>query len=189
MSLNIFQIQDASRLRSAEREIAAVDFGKANASTVGGIATALNSKASQSSVDALAAGLSEKADASSIPLPANAMPPAVADSGASGSMVRYAREDHTHASKARKRRLGVSASTYTWIYPTPFAAGVVPICNGIGETAAGVTDLINVQLDGPPTNTQCKFRITRISPGLLSLLLGALSINPTPLLHMTAFEP
>jgi len=43
-----------------------------------------------------------------------------------------------------------------------------------------------------PTNTQCVFQIGRISSGLLSLLLGALSINPTAAiinLHLSALEP
>ena len=109
-------------------------------------------------------------------------------------MPRYAREDHTHASKARKQivTLGAAANTYTWTYPAAFAAGVVPIVNAIVQVPNGNTDLFNVQIMGAPTNTQCTFQINRVSAGLLSLLLGALSINPTPVaatLHMLALEP
>lgn len=127
-----------------------------------------------------------------MPKPATVMPPAVADSGSKGDQPRYALENHTHASKARKAKASVSASTYTWTYPTAFDPGVVPICNGIAQVAAGNTDLYNVQVLGNPTNTQCVFQINRVSAGLLSLLLGALSINSTPgsiTLHMLALEP
>lgn len=129
-----------------------------------------------------------------IPAPATSMPPGVSDTGNKGSIPRYALEDHTHASKARKQRVTMptAAMTYTWVYPTPFDAGVVPIVNGIAQVAVGNTDLFNVQVMGTPTNTQCVFQINRVSAGLLGLLLGALSINPTPVaatLHLIALEP
>lgn len=154
---------------------------KANASTVGGLSTALNFKASQASVDALAA---------TVPAPASASPPAVADAGAAGSASPYARADHTHAGKSRTARVACTTATLTWTFDPPFAAGVVPCCFGMAEKAG--TDLFNVQLDGLPTNTSAVFRVNRVSSGLLSLLLGALSINPTPasiFLHLFAREP
>lgn len=103
-------------------------------------------------------------------------------------------ENHTHASKARKQIvvMGSAATTYTWTYPTAFGAGVTPVVSGIVQVPAGNQDLFNVQVLGTPTNTQCQFQINRVSAGLLSLLLGALSINPTPIaatLHMIALEP
>lgn len=144
-----------------------------------------NSGVSQAQLDALAAAM---------PQPASAAPPAVSDSGAEGAGTQYARSDHTHASKARKqiRTQASAATTYTWVYPTPFAAGVVPIVSAIVQVANGTTDLFNVQIMGAPTNTQCTFQINRVSAGLLALLLGALSLNSTPVistLHMIALEP
>lgn len=129
-----------------------------------------------------------------VPAPATAMPPGVSDNGSKGSVPRYALEDHTHASKARKSRITMSsaATTYVWTYPTPFNAGVVPVVNGIVQVPSGNTDLFNVQVMGTPSNTQCTFQINRVSSGLLSVLLGALSINPTPIaatLHLIALEP
>ncbi len=126
--------------------------------------------------------------------PATNMPPGVSDSGSIGTIQRYALENHTHASKARKQivTMGSAATTYVWTYPTAFPAGVVPIVSGIVQVAAGNQDLFNVQILGAPTNTQCTFQINRVSAGLLSLLLGALAINPTPVaatLHMIALEP
>lgn len=139
-------------------------------------------------------GLSAAEVQALVPQPATATPPGVSDSGATGDVLRYAMENHTHASKARKARptMGSAASTYTWTYPTPFASGVVPVCNGIAQVPVGNTDLFNVQVLGAPTNTQCVFQITRVSSGLLGVLLGALSINPTPValtLHLIALEP
>ena len=133
--------------------------------------------------------------AATVPAPGASAPPAVADSSAEGAVsLRYAREDHTHASKARKqiKTQGSAAATYTWVYPTPFATGVVPVVSAIVQVTSGTTDLFNVQVMGAPTNTQCTFQINRVSAGLLALLLGALSLNSTPVintLHMTALEP
>jgi hypothetical protein len=133
-------------------------------------------------------------DPAIVPQPATSAPPGVKDGGEMGTGVRYAREDHTHASKARKQivTMASAAATYKWTYPAPFAQGVVPICSAIVQVPANNTDLFNVQLIGAPTNTDCTFQINRVSAGLLGLLLGALSINPTPVastLHMIALEP
>jgi len=129
-----------------------------------------------------------------IPQPASTMPPGVTDTSMVGSAAPYARADHTHASKARKQSvvMGSAATTYAWTYPTPFGTGVVPIVNAIVQVPAGNQDLFNVQVMGTPSNTGCVFQINRVSSGLLSLLTGALSINPTPIaatLHMIALEP
>lgn len=130
-----------------------------------------------------------------VPQPAASAPPGVSDSGSRGSMQQqFAMADHTHASKARKQivTMGSAATTYTWVYPVAFSAGVVPVVSGIVQVAAGNQDLFNVQIIGTPTNTQCTFQINRVSAGLLALLLGALSINPNPVaatLHMIALEP
>ncbi len=130
-----------------------------------------------------------------IPQPGSGSPTAVVDanSGTAGADTsKYAPFMHTHPSKARKAKVSISSSTYTWTYPTAFDAGVTPIVNAIAQVASGNTDLFNVQVMGTPSATSCQFQINRVSSGLLSLLLGALSINPTPAtvtLHMLALEP
>ena len=128
------------------------------------------------------------------PVPATSAPPGVSDTSAVGDNMSYALANHTHGSKARKQivTMGAAATTYTWTYPVAFGAGVVPVCNAIVQVPNGNTDLFNVQVLGLPTNTQCTFQINRVSAGLLALLLGALSLNPTPIaatLHMIALEP
>ena len=132
--------------------------------------------------------------AATIPTPATSTPPGVADTSMSGSASPYARADHTHASKARKQivTMGSAATTFAWTFPTAFPTGVVPIVSAIVQVPSGNTDLFNVQVMGAPTNTGCVFQINRVSSGLLSLLAGALSVNPTPIaatLHMLALEP
>lgn len=139
-------------------------------------------------------GVSASQVQSLIPQPATTMPPGVNDSGAVGTGTKYALENHTHASKARKQLLTMpsASTTYTWTYPTAFNVGTVPIVSAIVQVASGNQDLFNVQVVGAPTNTQCTFQINRVSSGLLSLLTGALSINPTPVaatLHCIALEP
>lgn len=129
-----------------------------------------------------------------VPSPANAAPPPVAVASGVGSMpMSYAMEDHTHASKVRRQIVAIpAAATYTWVYPSPFASGVVPMVSGIAQVPGGTTDLFNIQIVGAPTNTQCVFQINRVSGGLLALLLGALALNPTPAaitLHAVALEP
>jgi hypothetical protein len=130
------------------------------------------------------------------PQPATAMPPGVSDAGALGSnQSQFALADHTHASKGRKGQASIQSNvaTYTWVYPVAFGAGVVPICNGIAQTAAGITDLVNVQIEGAPTNTQCVFRVARYSRSFLSLLgIDILGFNSGAIpitLHMLALEP
>lgn len=72
---------------------------------------------------------------------------------------------------AQRIRVQTAADgTYTWTYPTPFASGVVPKISVCAEAGAGVTDVINAQTDGPPTNTQCKIRVTRTQQSVVALL-------------------
>ena len=135
-----------------------------------------------------------------IPTPASSAPPAVEITSVKGSDTsQYATANHTHASKTRRMIQAIpAASTYVWTYKdkdgnaAPFASGVTPMVNAIAQVPTGTTDLYNLQVVGTPTNTSCTFQINRVSGGLLAILLGALSLNPTPAaitLHMWAVEP
>lgn len=70
--------------------------------------------------------------------------------------------------------------SYVWTYPQPYAFGVEPIVTSIAVGDPGSTEVVNVQLDGTPTNTQAKFRVTtthqETPPGAI-------------LLHVTARSP
>lgn len=131
---------------------------------------------------------------SMVPEPATSMPPGVADSGSLGTVQRYALENHTHASRARKERMQSAADgTITWVFSTPFGAGVVPRISAIAEVPAGTTDVVNVQVVGTPTNTQCQLLVNRANRSVASLLgLTVLSIPSQPgvtWVHAIALEP
>jgi len=129
-----------------------------------------------------------------MPQPATSQPPGVSDTGSLGSIQRFALENHTHASKARKTRVQSAADgSLTWTYSTPFGAGVVPIIVAVAEVATGVTDVVNVQVVDAPTNTQCKLLVTRTNRSTVALLgLTILSLPAQPgvtWVHAVALEP
>lgn len=132
---------------------------------------------------------------SEMPTPATSAPPSVADSSAKGTQdTVYALANHTHASKVRKARMTSNADgSLTWTYSTPFANGVTPIIAAVAETATGVTDVINVQVEGTPTATSANLRVTRTVRSVASLLgLTILSVPASPgatIVHAVALEP
>lgn len=128
------------------------------------------------------------------PQPATSMPPGVTDTGSIGTIQRFALENHTHASKARKARMQCAADgTLTWTYSTPFDAGVVPRVVAVAEAANGITDVINVQIVDTPTNVSCKLLVNRTQRSVASLLgLTILSVPAQPgvtWVHAVALEP
>lgn len=129
------------------------------------------------------------------PIPAQAMPPGVSDAGSQGNIPRYSMENHTHASKVRKEIKPISASgLFTWTFPNPFTAGVVPICNAMAICPSGVTDVVNVQQEGDATETSVTFRVTRYQQSIVALIgLTILSVNAgvpaSTKISLEAFEP
>lgn len=126
-----------------------------------------------------------------IPAASSADPTPIAVASAPGAASPYARADHVHASKTRRSRIATAADgTLTWTYPVPFDVGVVPQIQGIVETAVGVTDVLNVQIEGTPTNVSAKLRVTRTQTSIVALIgLTVLSIPGsvgTQMLHLTA---
>lgn len=83
--------------------------------------------------------------------------------------------------------------TITWTYPVAYGAGVVPVIEAISQATAGSTDVINVQLDGAPTNTQAKLRVTRTQQSVVALIgLTVLSVPASvgaTNVHVTARTP
>lgn len=129
-----------------------------------------------------------------VPTAATTMPPAVSDSSTLGTMTTmYALANHTHASKAR-RTIATSAAdgSYTYNYSAnPFTNP--PICTAVAEVAAGVTDVVNVQVIGTPTVTSASFLVNRTQRTVASLLgLTVLSVPATvgaTRLHIICLEP
>lgn len=86
-----------------------------------------------------------------------------------------------------------ATGAYTWTFPTPYAAGSVPVIEIVAEGAVGSTDVVNVQTSGPPSNTQVTVRVTRTVQSVVSLLgLTILSV-PTSVgvtyVDITARQP
>lgn len=139
--------------------------------------------------------LSSLALKSEMPTPATSAPPSVADASATGTQSTvYALANHTHASKARKARMTSAADgSLVWTFSPPFDTGVVPRVVAIAETTAGVTDVINVQIEGTPTNTGVNLRVNRTQRSVASLLgLTVLSVPSQPgatIVHAVALEP
>jgi hypothetical protein len=124
----------------------------------------------------------------------------VADAGTTGTLTtQYAIANHTHASKARKVRATSDANgLFTWTFSTPFTTGSVPICTVTAETVAGVTDVINAQIEGAPTATGVNIRINRSQRSTPAAAMGLavgltlLSAQSTPgatLFHAICLEP
>lgn len=139
--------------------------------------------------------MSSFAKKTDIPTAATTAPPSVADSSTVGTeSAVYALANHTHASKARKARMtSATDGSLTWTFSPPFASGVVPRVVAIAETTSGVTDVINVQIEGTPTNTACNLRVNRTQRSVASLIgLTVLSVPATvgaTVVHAVALEP
>lgn len=129
-----------------------------------------------------------------MPQPATVPPPSVADSGAIGTTpTRYALENHTHASKARKGRILVPVSgVFDVAFSMPFPSGNAPLCVTTAETTAGDTAVVNTQIDGATSSTGFRIRITRTQQSVVALLgLTILSV-PTQIAtyaHYICIEP
>ena len=130
-----------------------------------------------------------------MPSPATAAPPSVADSSATGTQTEvYALANHTHASKSRKARLTSGTDgVVTWTFDPPFSPGVSPRVYGQAVTPMGVTDVINVQTEGEPTNTSARLRVNRTNRSAVALLgLTILSVPSSPSatsVDLLALEP
>lgn len=130
-----------------------------------------------------------------MPTPATSAPPSVADTSAKGTGDSvYALSNHTHASKARKARMTSAANgTLIWTFEPPFSPGVTPIVVAIAETAPGVTDVVNVQTEGTPTNTGVNLRVNktqRSTPALINItVLQVMTVPGATVVHAVALEP
>lgn len=151
--------------------------------------------APSSSVDQTARNAAAAAQAA-IPTASTTLPPAVTDTGSTGTMTMvYALANHTHASKARKV-IATSAAdgSYTFSYSAaPFTNP--PVCTAVAEVAVGVTDVVNVQIVGTPTTTSATFLVNRAqrSTQILNLVsITLLSIPSSPgatKIHAICIEP
>jgi len=130
-----------------------------------------------------------------IPTASTVMPPCISDVSAAGTAgtMQFAPFNHTHCSKARKSVLTSAADgTVTFNYSaTPFTNP--PVCAAVAEVAAGVTDVINVQIIGTPTINSASFLVNRTQRSVVSLIgLTVLSVPAQPgvtKVHAICLEP
>lgn len=61
-----------------------------------------------------------------------------------------------------------SSGSVTWTFDTAFPT--VPVVVPVAQATLGSTDVINVQLDGAPTTTSAKFKVTRTQQAVVALL-------------------
>lgn len=112
-----------------------------------------------------------------MPVPATAPPPPVAIDSAAGSVVPYARADHTHESRLQARRIQIApdaTGAYVYVFPRAYAAGVVPIVNVTAETVKGATTRNDASVEqGSTTNTQTTILITKLNQSVVTGLLNA----------------
>lgn len=144
--------------------------------------TELTPLAAKTDLTPLATTSALSALAATVPTPASTVPPAIADTGVVGSGMQFALANHIHASKAQRVRVQCAADgTIIWTFDVPFAPGVVPIVLAVAEATFGSTDVINAQVDGTPTNTGVKIRVTRTNRSTVALIgLTILSLPATP---------
>jgi hypothetical protein len=92
----------------------------------------------------------------------------------------------------RQRVTTASTGLYTWTYPAAYGAGVVPIiqvnCEGPDPQSGTV---VNAQLEGTPTNTSCKIRVSRSTTTVQVLGINVLSLATAiaTTIHLTAVAP
>jgi hypothetical protein len=111
------------------------------------------------------------------------MPPCITDAGATGTTNTsvFAPWNHTHCSKVRRSSVSTAADGTVTVAFTPNFTNP-PVCNVTAQTTAGVTDIINAQVDGTPTVSSAKFRVNRSVPTVSVLNLVSVTV---PVLQTT----
>lgn len=84
---------------------------------------------------------------------------------------------HRMTMMQRGRALTDAAGNLTWVYPVPFAAGVVPVITAVSEAPSGIVPQV-VQLVGAPTNTSATVKVMSLPT---TTVLGVTVVGqPTP---------
>lgn len=121
-----------------------------------------------------------------VPQPATSVPPEAGTKGGIGIAPRYAREDHTHEVRARRKRVTLAAGTgiylnkfvATWVFDKPFATKPIIVCapeddGGNPVNVAAVTASFTQDANGLWTSVVVRgWRSQPIPQNLVTLLLG-----------------
>lgn len=112
----------------------------------------------------------------------------VGPTGATGSTGAAGPAGSPGTVKQGVRAQTLATGLYTWTYPAPYAGGVVPIIEATPEGSASV--IVNAQIEGAPTNTQCTIRVTRTAAvTVLGISVLGLSASAATFVHITAQAP
>lgn len=169
---------------AAKADASAVTSSLAGKVDTSAMTSALSGKADQSAVAAMG---------STIPTASATIPPCTADAGLIGTQITvFALANHTHCSKARRvRQTTGTDGLYVWNFSPAFSGA--PICAATAETAPGVTDVINAQIQGTPTTSQATIRVNRTAVSVVALIgLSVLSVPASPgaqVFHAICIEP
>lgn len=121
-----------------------------------------------------------------VPKPATAVPPEAGTKGAVGAKPEYARADHTHEVRARRKRVTLAAGTgayagkfvATWVFDKPFATKPIIVCSpeddaGNPVSVAAITASFTQDANGQWTSVVVRgWRSQPIPQNLVTLLLG-----------------
>lgn len=121
-----------------------------------------------------------------VPAPAKDTPPEAGVKGSVGAKPEYARADHTHEVRARRKRVTLAAGTgtyagkfvATWVFDKPFATKPIIVCapeddGGHPVAAAAVTASFTQDTAGLWTSVVVRgWRSQPIPQNLVSLLVG-----------------
>lgn len=121
-----------------------------------------------------------------VPQPATTTPPETGTKGGVGTAIRYAREDHTHEVRARRKRVILAAGTAPfagkwvamWTFDKPFATKPIIVCSpeddgGNPVQAGAITASFKQDANGLWTSVVVQgWRSQPIPQNLVSLLLG-----------------
>lgn len=125
-------------------------------------------------------------DPATIPKPATMQPPEAGTKGGIGTAPRFAREDHTHEVRARRKRVTAAAGTgpyvnmfvATWVFDKPFATKPIIVCSpeddgGNPLNAQAITSSFKQDANGLWISVVVKvWRSQPIPQNLVNLLLS-----------------
>ncbi|MGX5775447.1 hypothetical protein [Methylorubrum zatmanii] len=123
--------------------------------------------------------VAEAAALAVVPAAANATPPETGTKGAAGTKPEYARADHTHEVRARRKRVALGTDgTAKWVFDKPFGTKPIIVCSpeddgGLPVVCVSVKGSWTQDANGLWTGVTVKgVRAQNIPQNLVNLLLG-----------------
>ena len=78
---------------------------------------------------------------------------------------------------------------YTWVYPIPYANGIIPVLTAVSESSSSTVPQ-GVQIVGVPTNISATFKVINLpSTSVLSVVVLGAPTAAQAFIHLTAIAP